>query len=413
MPQLIIHYLRLITATLKKNRRRTFLTMLGIIIGVSAVIFINSVGAGAQSLIFNQIKGVGSNLIGILPGGSEEDGPPASVMGIIITTLTNDDALAIAKLIPHAESVTSYVKGTGTLHWQAQTADLNFNGVSASYIKTEDTEVGEGRFFTEDEARDLSRVIVLGSQITKDLFGDQDPLGQTVRLKKENFRVIGVMKARGTAGFQNYDTEIFIPLLTAQKLLLGIKHISFMRVKIDQKIYLDDSVEQIKQILRDRHNIRDAREDDFSVRNQAQALQVLGSVTDALRLFMTAIAALGLLVGGIGIMNIMLVAVNERIHEIGLRKAVGATYKNILWQFLLETTFISFFAGAIGIILGIILSFLAAVIVRQLDYDWDFVVSWQSIVLGFGASCAVGLIFGIYPARQAARLEPMEALRYE
>ncbi|KKR99014.1 MAG: hypothetical protein UU49_C0012G0004 [Candidatus Magasanikbacteria bacterium GW2011_GWC2_41_17] len=387
--------------------------MLGIIIGVSAVIFINSVGAGAQSLIFNQIKGVGSNLIGILPGGSEEDGPPASVMGIIITTLTNDDALAIAKQILHAESVTSYVKGTGTLHWQAQTADSSFNGVSSSYIVTEETEVGEGRFFTEDEARDLSRVIVLGSQIKEDLFGDQDPIGQTVRLKKENFRVIGVMKPRGTAGFQNYDTEVFIPLLTAQKLLLGIKHISFMRVKIDKEIYMDDSVEQIKQILRDRHNISNASEDDFSVRNQAQALQVLGSVTDALRLFMAAIAALGLLVGGIGIMNIMLVAVNERVREIGLRKAVGATYKNILWQFLLETTFISFFAGAIGIILGIGFSFLAALIVRQLDYDWDFVVSWQSIVLGFSASCAVGLIFGIYPARKAARLEPIDALRYE
>ncbi len=387
--------------------------MLGIIIGVSAVIFINSVGAGAQSLIFNQIKGVGSNLIGVLPGGSEENGPPASVMGIIITTLTNNDAISITKQIPHAESVTAYVKGAGTIHWQAQALDLNFNGVSASYIQTEDTEVADGRFFTEDEAKDLSRVIVLGSQVKDDLFGDQNALGQNVRLKKESFRVVGIMKPRGTAGFQNYDTEVFLPLATAQKLLLGIRHISFMRVKIDQEKYLDESAEQIKQLLRARHNIRDAAEDDFSVRNQAQALKALGSITDALRLFMAAIAALGLLVGGIGIMNIMLVAVNERVREIGLRKAVGATYKNILWQFLLETTFISFFAGTIGIILGIVLSFFAAMIVRQLGYDWDFVVSIQSIVLGFGASCAVGLIFGIYPARKAARLEPMEALRYE
>jgi len=329
-----LQHLKLISNTLRRNKRRTFLTMLGIIIGVAAVIFINSVGAGAQGLILNQIKGIGSNLVAILPGGSEETGPQASVMGVVITTLINEDAEIIADSIKHVGSVASYVQGNGSITYGSQNIDANFSGVSASYTSVEDTQVATGRFFTKDEEKDLSRVIVLGSQVKEDLFGDQDPIGKTVRLKKESFRIIGVMKARGSAGFQSYDTQVFIPLVTAQKVLLGIEHVSFIRVKVDDEKYIDDVIIQIKDLLRQRHDITDPAQDDFSVRNQAQALQVLGSVTDALRLFMAAIAALGLVVGGIGIMNIMLVAVNERIREIGLRKAVGATAKNVLKQFL-------------------------------------------------------------------------------
>lgn len=409
----LLQHLKLISNTLRRNKRRTFLTMLGIIIGVAAVIFINSVGAGAQGLILNQIKGIGSNLIAILPGGSEETGPPASIMGVVITTLTNDDAEAIANSINRVESVASYVRGNGSITYGSQNIDANFSGVTASYPIVEETQIDSGRFFTKDEEKDLSRVIVLGSQVKEDLFGDQDPIGKSIRLKKESFRIIGVMKARGSAGFQSYDTQVFIPLFTAQKVLLGIKHVSFIRVKVDNEKDIDEVVVQIKGLLRQRHDITDPLQDDFSVRNQAQALQVLVSVTDALRLFMAAIAALGLVVGGIGIMNIMLVAVNERIREIGLRKAVGATAQNIQRQFLLETVLISLLAGVIGLILGIIFSFITALVIRSLGYEWDFIVSWQSIVLGVGVSFLVGLVFGIYPARKAASLEPIESLRYE
>lgn len=410
---LIFQNLKLISTTLKKNKRRTFLTMLGIIIGVSAVIFINSVGAGAQSLIFNQIKSIGSNLIGILPGGSEENGPPASVMGIIITTLTYADAEAIMNHVPHLEAVAAYVSGDGTISWRSQSVDATFTGATASYLQVEETQVADGRFFTKDEEKDLSKIIILGSKVKEDLFGDQNPIGETVRLKKETFRIIGVMKPRGSSGFQSYDSQVFIPLATAQKIMLGINHVSFIRAKVDSEQNIDYAVEQIKILLRERHNLTNPTQDDFSVRNQAQALKILGSITDALRLFMAAVASLGLLVGGIGVMNIMLIAVNERVREIGLRKAVGATYQNILRQFLAETVFISSLAGTIGIIIGIFLSFLASVVIRSLDYNWDFVVSWQSIILGFGVSFLVGLIFGIYPARKAASLEPVEALRYE
>ena len=410
---LIIQNLHLVTATLTKNKRRTFLTMLGIVIGVAAVIFINSVGAGAQSLIFNQIKSVGSNLVGILPGGSEEEGPPASVMGIIITTLTYDDTEAIASRIPHIDAVSSYVSGSTSVTWRSESIDTSFTGTTASYTQVEDTQVAEGRFFTKDEERDLSKLLVLGSQARIDLFGDQNPIGQTVRLKKETFRVIGVMNKRGSSGFQSYDSQVFIPLRTAQKVMLGINHVSFVRAKVDSEKNIYDVTEQIKQLLRERHNIDNPAQDDFTVSNQAQSLEILGSITDALRLFMTAIAGLGLLVGGVGIMNIMLVAVNERIREIGLRKAVGATYQNILRQFLAETIFISSLSGLVGIILGVILSFLTSLVINSLDYSWDFIVSWQSIVTGFGVSFLVGLVFGVYPARKAAKLEPVEALRYE
>lgn len=402
-------------AVLNSNRRRTFLTMLGIIISIAAVIAINSAGAGAQSLIFNQIKSLGTNLIGILPGSSDDDGPPASVMGIVITTLTNDDALAIANRanIPHAESVTAYVKGAGTLTWRAATFDGSFNGVSYTFPETEKVEIATGRFLTKDEDDNQARVIVLGSQVKEDLFGDREAIGETIRLRKENFRVVGVMKQRGSASFQSYDTQVYLPLRTTQKLLLGINHVSYIRVKVEVAENLDEIMEQIRILLRERHGINNPLEDDFSVRSQAQALGVLTQITDALRLFINAIAAIGLLVGGIGIMNIMLIAVNERIREIGLRKAMGATYRRVLWQFLAETIFISLAAGIIGVILGILLAILAAMIIRSLGYDWDLIVSWQSILAAVAVSFLIGLIFGLYPARRAARLEPVEALRYE
>ncbi|MFH0856617.1 MAG: ABC transporter permease [bacterium] len=401
--------------SLLANKFRSFLTMLGIVIGVGSIIVIISVGAGAQSLIINQIKSVGSNLVGILPGSSEEEGPPASVMGIVITTLKYEDAKAILKKndVPHAVAVEANVQGIGTATCGNQSFDATFIGTTADYVNVEDAEIEQGRFFTEQEEHDLSRVIVLGSGAKDELFGNTDPINEKVKLKKETFRVIGMLKERGSAGFINQDDYVFLPVYTAQKLLLGIDHVSFIRVKVDDAENIDSTREDLEVLLRERHNIEKDEPVDFTISSQAQALEALTTITDALKFFLAAIAALSLVVGGIGIMNIMLISVSERTREIGLRKAIGAKYNHIMKQFLLETVIISILSGLIGIIIGAVISTLIAVVARYLDYDWDLVISVFSIVIAVGVSGAVGLVFGIYPARKAAKLDPIEALRYE
>jgi len=399
---------------LGRNKVRSFLTMLGIIIGVMSVIIVMSVGSGAQSLILNQIKSMGSNLIGILPGKSEEKGPPASVFGVTITTLTDEDGDALMKSgNPHLVTYTSYVKGTDTVNYGENKADTTFVGTKASLPVVEDTDVSSGRFFTDDEEKSMSKVAVLGSQTAKDLFIDEDPIGKQIKIKKTNFLVIGVMKSRGVSGFQNQDTQIFVPLKTAQKLLLGIDYVSFIRMKVDSADNVNDAIEFATLIIRERHNITNPENDDFSVRSMAQGLEVLTTITNALKIFLVAVAAISLLVGGIGIMNIMLAAVQERTREIGLRKAVGAKNAHITQQFLVETALITFLAGVIGIILGVVVSILVSVVAQNQGYKWDLVISPVSILMGCVVSVGIGLLFGIIPAKRASKLDPIEALRYE
>ncbi|MFH0819571.1 MAG: ABC transporter permease [bacterium] len=397
------------------SKMRSFLTMLGIIIGVAAVIIIISVGAGAQSLILSQVKSLGTNLIGVLPGKSEESGPPASIMGIVITTLTYDDALALAdkKNAPNIVSVVAYAKGVATVSWRERSVDTNISGTTVGYLETENGEVEVGRFFNQEEEKGLVKVAVLGSQVKEDLFGESDAVGQKIKIKREMFEVIGVMKKRGTVAFQNYDDQVFVPISTAQKILLGINHVSLIRAKVDAKENINQAILNVEQTLRARHNITNPDNDDFSVRSSAQALDVLTQVTNALTYFLAAIAAISLIVGGIGIMNIMLIAVTERTREIGLRKAVGANNQNILNQFLIEAITITGLGGLIGVIVGVLISFLIAAGAHVLGYDWDFIISSLSIILALTISFAVGLVFGLYPAAKASKLHPIEALRYE
>ncbi len=409
-----IENIKTVWLSIMRNKVRSFLTMLGIIIGIMSVIVIMSVGAGAQSLILNQIKSLGSNLIGVLPGKSDEKGPPASAMGIVITSLKANDIEAVLKdSSSHFLAGTGYVRGSDTVTWDGNKIDTSFVGVSADYPNVEDAPLAGGRFFSEDEDKSLGRVAIVGSQVVKDLFGQNDPLGKDIKIKKSNFTIIGTMKERGMSGFQNQDNQIFVPLSTAQKILLGIDYVSFARFKVDNANEVDSSMERVREILRDRHEVSNPDNDDFSVRSMAQGLDAITNVTNALKMFLTAIAAIALAVGGIGIMNIMLAAVQERTREIGLRKAVGAKNKDIVFQFLTESAMITFIGGVFGIILGALISFIVSQVAVSMGYDWDFVISFSSILVATLVSIAVGLVFGIIPARRAAKLNPIEALRYE
>jgi putative ABC transport system permease protein len=402
---------------LLNNKLRSFLTMLGIIIGVAAVIVIMSVGSGAQSLILDQVESLGSNVVGVLPGKADGSGPPASMMGIVITTLTYDDALAIKeeRNAPNVVDVVAYSKGMSTVIWGNRSVETNISGTMVGALVVEGGEVAEGRFFNEAEEGNLSRVVVLGSSVKEDLFGESDPVGRKIKIKKQSFEVIGVMEERGTVAFQDFDDQVFIPISTMQKLIMGINHVGMIRAKIDHEDNMDTAVSDIEQTLRERHDIRDksGKSDDFTVRNSNEALDMISVITDSLNLFLAAMAALSLVVGGIGIMNIMLISVNERTREIGLRKAVGANNHNILMQFLTESAFLTLFGGIIGVILGVIFSYLISLSINLLGYSWAFIISPISIILGLSIAILVGIIFGIYPSKKASKFSPMEALRYE
>lgn len=411
----LLSEIRLVIKGLLSRKGRSFLTILGIVIGVAGVITIISLGAGAQSLVVSQLTSLGTNLIGILPGKSDETGPPAAVFGVQVTSLTLDDAKALADKtrFPHIAGVAAFVNGPATVVWNSQNIDTSFSGTLGTLPEVQNTPIAAGRFFTEEEGRSGANVTVLGWDVKELLFGNSDPLGQVVKIKNVPFEVIGVTSKQGTVAFQNQDDIVYIPLVIAQKQLLGINYLQFIRARVDHPEQVKATITEVETLLKERHRIKRDEDVDFSVRDLADALKLITGITDALKLFLTAMAGIALVVGGIGIMNIMLVTVAERTREIGLRKAVGATNKNIRNQFLLESSIVTLLGGVVGIIVGTLLAYAVALGARYAGYTWDFVVSPVSILLAVGVSVLVGIIFGYYPARKAAKLNPIEALRYE
>ncbi len=420
-----ISTIKLVFRTLLARKGRSFLTILGIVIGVAGVIIIIALGAGAQSMILSSITKLGSNLLSVQPGKSNEKGPPAQLYGIVVTTLTADDAQAIrdTSRVPHALAVNAIVRGLATVVWQNQSFDTNFVGTEYTYPDVVSITMEEGRFFDDKEDRGNANVVVLGSSVADDLFKESgtDPLGQVIKVKSTSapdvggvpLRVIGVIAARGTAFFQNQDDQIFLPLAIGQKQLLGIHYLQAINIKADNADNVESVRADIKQMLDERHRIKREVDEDFTVRNVADAVSILTTVTNALRLFLTAMAAIALIVGGIGILNIMMATVAERTREIGLRKAVGANNARIMSQFLFESGTLTFLGGIMGIIVGVVISYLAALVMRKLGYDWAFVISLISVLMAVGVSILTGVIFGLYPAYKASKLNPIDALRYE
>ncbi len=407
--------LRIAYRSLLAAKTRFFLTVLGVVIGVAAVIMVMAIGASAQALVLSQVQKVGSNLVAVLPGASEESGPPAQALGIVTTSFVYDDVRAIREKrhVPHLVAFSGYVTGSGTIESRYESFETSFQGVSPSMIEVESMRVTEGRFFFPEEESDLSRVAVLGAMRAKELFPHGSPIGEVVKIKDNPFRVIGVLEERGNAAFSNPDTLVYVPLFTAQKILLGINYLNFGRGKVDAAENIDRTRTDITTLLRDRHDLEEGEESDFSVRSTAMALSLLTNITNVLKYFLIAIASLSLVVGGIGIMNSMLIAVSQRVREVGLRKAVGARPVHILFQFLIESAFITVLGGLLGIILGVAIAFIAAVIIPRLGYAWEFLIPPISIVIGFSVSFVIGISFGLYPALKASKVSPMEALRYE
>ena len=395
------------------NKSRTFLTMLGIIIGITAVIVVFSAGHGAQELIINQVEGIGSNLVFVIPGnsGNTKFSPPAAAQGVVITSLGDQDLknLRNKELAPDVKYVSPEVRGQFTVAFGNQSEQDAVAGEDENYNIVRNLPLSQGDWFTKNDVDGMSQVAVLGSKVKTDLFGAQNPIGQLIKIHEVNFRVVGVTAPKGVGAFGvDQDSQVVVPVSVAQKLLLGINYYSNFQMEIPTAAQIPQAQLEITSILRQDHHITDPTKDDFTVRNSADALSLLGNITSILTIFLAAIAGISLLVGGIGIMNIMLVSVTERTREVGLRKAIGAKRKDILLQFLIEAVTLTVLGGLIGVILGYLGSLGIAAI-----GNWTPVVTWQSIAIAVGVSAGFGLVFGIYPANKASKLSPIEALRYE
>lgn len=394
--------------SLLRTKSRSLLTMLGIVIGITSVILVLSIGQAAQQFIINQISTFGSDVLTISNGPREPAGNSTPSL-FVKESLTVKDALAL-KAQPWVRLATASNSQADTVIANGVERSVTIVGTTADEERLYDLRLAKGAFFAPEDVESHANVVVLGADTARTSFGQENAVGKNIKIGGKNFRVVGVMVVLGTRSFQDLDKRVYIPV-TSLADLSNRKYVSSISIKTD--ITLSEATRRIEDVLRDKHDITTPSEDDFHVLTQEDAIESTKQITGILQILLASIAAISLIVGGIGIMNIMYVSVTERIREIGLRKSIGATRIDILSQFLTEAVFLTTLGGVIGVLLGISLTWLAIQAILQFQSGWSFVVSVPGILLGLIVSMVIGIIFGFAPARRAAALRPMEALRHE
>ena len=397
--------LKVAIKTLWGNKLRSFLAMLGIIIGVGAVISMLALAAGARGQVMDRITAMGTNLLIVRPGQHRRGGVRSGSR----ENLTLEEAQAIVEEVPGVAEVAPVVMGGAQLKYYNKNTNCNVVGTGITYFPIRNFEIEKGRSFTEVECDQMARVAVLGPTTAEALFEKADPLGETIKIKGINFKVVGVLKSKGDQGWFNPDDQTLIPYSTAMKQLLGTTSLREIDISVAEGVDQKKVVAEITELLRKRHRLVASAEDDFNIRNQAEMIETVSAFARTFTILLGSIAGISLLVGGIGIMNIMLVTVAERTREIGVRKAIGARDRDILGQFLFESILISGLGGVLGIGLGMLIARLIAFFAQ----NFTTVVEPFSVILALTVSAAVGIFFGFYPALRASWLDPIQALRYE
>ena len=394
---------------LLSNKIRTILSLIGIIIGVSAVIIMVAIGNGAQKEVLNKIESMGTNLIVVNAGQVQKTSGRQQIRGTV-TTLTIEDADILASECPAVSKSTPVQTKKLLVKWGNLSSNTTITGTTSDYQTIRNFYIESGTFFSEEENKASVRYAVLGQTVVKNLFGKNDPIGETVRIGRVPFKVIGIMESKGTdLNGVDQDDQIFIPVQTALRRVFNLTYINTINLQVLSSNEMDVAIKQVSEVLRERHRLdRLNKPDDFTIQNQVELLETQKETTDTFTALIVSVASISLIVGGIGILAIMLIAIKERIKEIGLRMAVGASRKDILFQFIIEATILSVGGGVIGIFIGVFIA-----IITSIATEWTLSISIPSIVYSFLFSLAIGLFFGVYPARKASMLDPIESLRSE
>lgn len=395
--------LKVAVKSLLANKLRSFLAVLGVVIGVGAVIAMLSIGAGARSEIVGRLKSMGTDLLMVRPGQRGTGGVMSGTQ-----RLRREDAEAILAGVPNVLAVAPVVQSRAQVKYFDQNSAIGVIGSTPTYFTARNFEIDKGRIFTDNETEGMARVAIVGPTTVKNLMGQDEPLGAIIKVKGINFRVIGVTKSKGDQGWFNPDDQVIIPYTTAMQQVFGLEYLNEIDVQGVSGSDLNKVQDGITELLRQRHRLQPEDDNDFEIGNQAEILATLSTVTRTMTILLGSVGAISLVVGGIGIMNIMLVTVTERTREIGIRKAIGAKDRDILRQFLIEAMFMSCFGGLIGVVAGISVARTIGAFTQFTTY-----VQPQSVVLAMSFAAAVGIFFGYYPARRAAKLNPIDALRYE